>query len=85
MSCFSLLDEEIKTHTNLLGCPARGGSDVDMGSIGRKSTADSHGSTAFYGGGVPLGKDRLKADCLVVHTVRHTVKNTAVVGSVSKR
>lgn len=75
----------MKTSTNLLGKPARGGPDVDIGSMGRKSTADIHGSTTLYGGGVPLGKDRLKADCLVVHTVRHTVKNTAVVEPVSKR
>lgn len=57
---------------------------VDVGSIGCKTTADIHGGVVYYGGGVPLGKDLLKADCLVVHVICRAVKNTAVVGSVYK-
>lgn len=75
----------IKPPTNLIGCPATGGLTGDRGSIGCKTTADIHGGTVCYGGGVPLGKDLLKADCLVVHVVCHAVKNTAVVGSVDCR
>lgn len=75
----------MKHPTNFIGCPATGGFKGDLGSIGRKTTADIHGGHVCYGGGVPLGKDVIKADCLVSHVVCHTVKNTAVVGPVIKR
>lgn len=77
--------KNVDTHANFIGCPAAGGFTGDMGSMGCKTTADIHGGTGCYGGGVPLGKDRMKADCLVVHVVCRAVKNTAVVGSVYKR
>ncbi len=70
------------SYANFIGKPATGGFYGDIGSIGCKTTADIHGGKGVYGGGVPLGKDFLKADCLVVHVVCHTVKNTAVVGAV---
>lgn len=53
--------------------------------MGRKTTADIHGGHVCYGGGVPSGKDFIKADRSVVHVLRRAVKNTAVLGSVDKR
>lgn len=76
--------DDTKHPANLIGKPATGGFYGDIGSIGCKTTADIHGGKGVYGGGVPLGKDFLKADCLVVHVVCYTVKNTAVVGAVDE-
>ncbi len=77
-------DDNHTSYANLIGKPATGGFYGDIGPIGCKTTADIHGGKGVYGGGVPLGKDFLKADCLVVHVVCYTVKNSAVVGAVDE-
>lgn len=52
--------------------------------IGCKIIIDIYGGYFCYGGGVFLGKDFIKVDCLVVYVCCYIVKNIVVVDLVEK-
>lgn len=75
-----LFNDDIIYYINLMGKFVIGGLYGDMGLIGCKIIVDIYGGKGVYGGGVFLGKDLLKVDCLVVYVICYIVKNLVVVG-----
>lgn len=75
---------DIEWWINLIGKFVIGGLDGDVGLMGCKIIVDIYGGVVLYGGGVFLGKDLIKVDCLVVYVVCYLVKNVVVVGLVDK-
>lgn len=67
-------DEDIIYYLQLSGRFVIGGFQGDVGLIGWKIIVDIYGGWGVYGGGVFLGKDYIKVDCLVVYVVCWVVK-----------